>query len=94
MQQKWNQNFDGEPMTDIPQKFLNAGCDVYMVMQGIENEIDGYISQFERACRQTAVFVTGGNGVRFVQHREVLRNDALVEIGLNRILLHHLRGAR
>ena len=30
---KWNQNFDGEPMTDIPQKFLNAGCDVYMVMQ-------------------------------------------------------------
>ena len=31
MQQKWNQNFDpGEPMTDIPQKFLNAGCDVYM----------------------------------------------------------------
>ena len=23
MQQKWNQNFDGEPMTDIPQKFLN-----------------------------------------------------------------------
>ena len=33
MQQKWNQNFDGEPMTDIPQKFLNAGCDVYMVMQ-------------------------------------------------------------
>jgi len=31
MQQKWNQNFDGEPMTDIPQKFLNAGCDVYMV---------------------------------------------------------------
>ena len=33
MQQKWNQNFDGEPMPDIPQKFLNAGCDVYMVMQ-------------------------------------------------------------
>ena len=33
MQQKWNQNFDGEPITDIPQKFLNAGCDVYMVMQ-------------------------------------------------------------
>ena len=33
MQQKWNQNFDGEPMTDIPQKFLNAGCDVYMVMR-------------------------------------------------------------
>ena len=33
MQQKWNQNFDGEPMTDIPQKFLNAGGDVYMVMQ-------------------------------------------------------------
>ena len=33
MQQKWNQNFDGEPVTDIPQKFLNAGCDVYMVMQ-------------------------------------------------------------
>jgi len=33
MQQKWNQNFDGEPMADIPQKFLNAGCDVYMVMQ-------------------------------------------------------------
>ena len=33
MQQKWDQNFDGEPMTDIPQKFLNAGCDVYMVMQ-------------------------------------------------------------
>ena len=33
MQQKWNQNFDGEPMTDIPQKFLNAWCDVYMVMQ-------------------------------------------------------------
>ena len=33
MQQKWNQNFDDEPMTDIPQKFLNAGCDVYMVMQ-------------------------------------------------------------
>ena len=31
MQQKWNQNFDGEPMTDIPQKFLNAGCDVYTV---------------------------------------------------------------
>ena len=33
MQQKWDQNFDGEPMTDIPQKFLNAGCDVYMVIQ-------------------------------------------------------------
>ena len=33
MQQKWNQNFDDEPMTDIPQKFLSAGCDVYMVMQ-------------------------------------------------------------
>ena len=35
MQQKWNQNFDGEPMTDIPQKFLSAGCDVYMVMQPV-----------------------------------------------------------
>ena len=57
-------------------------------------EIGTDMSKFERACRQTAVFVTGGNGVRFVQHREVLRNDALVEIGLNRILLHHLRGAR
>ena len=22
MQQKWNQSFDGEPMMDIPQKFL------------------------------------------------------------------------
>ena len=33
MQQKCNQNFDGELMPDIPQKFLNAGCDVYMVMQ-------------------------------------------------------------
>lgn len=33
MPQKWNQNLDGEPITDIPQKFLNAGCDVYMVMQ-------------------------------------------------------------
>ena len=33
MQQKWNRNFDGEPMTDIPQRFLDEGCDVYMVMQ-------------------------------------------------------------
>ena len=40
MQQKWNQNFDGEPITDIPQKFLNAGCDVYMVMQLRSGELD------------------------------------------------------
>ena len=33
MQKKWNQNVDGEAITDIQQKFLNAGCDVYMVMQ-------------------------------------------------------------
>ena len=35
MQQKWNQNFDGEPMTDIPQKFLNAGCDVYTYISNL-----------------------------------------------------------
>ena len=40
MQQKWNQNFDGEPMTDIPQRFLNAGCDVYMVI--LKNALDLY----------------------------------------------------
>ena len=32
MQQKWNQNFDGEPMTDIAQKVLNSGCDVCRVI--------------------------------------------------------------
>ena len=42
MQQKWNQNFDGEPMTDIPQKFLNAGCDVYMVMQLRQEQIRAF----------------------------------------------------
>ena len=34
MQQKWNQNFDDEPMTDIPQNVSERqGVDVYMVMQ-------------------------------------------------------------
>ena len=46
MQQKWNQNFDGEPMTDIPQKFLNAGCNVYMVMQLRHDE-----KIFDERCR-------------------------------------------
>ena len=52
MQQKWNQNFDGEPMTDIPQKFLNAGCDVYMVMQLRHDEkiFDERSGTFERTA--------------------------------------------
>ena len=44
MQQKWNQNFDGELMPDIPQKFLNAGCDVYSVSDVIALKRNGEVS--------------------------------------------------
>ena len=30
MQQKWNQNFDGEPMTDIPQKFAERRAAMFI----------------------------------------------------------------
>ena len=61
MQQKWNQNFDGEPMTDIPQKFLNAGCDVYMVMQlrhdeKILDERFASIQKLKPIVRSTAAY--------------------------------------
>ena len=47
MQQKWNQNFDGELMPDIPQKFLNAGCDVYIKLQKLLlMKLDGRNSDF------------------------------------------------
>ena len=53
MQQKWNRNFDGEPMTDIPQKFLNAGCDVYMVALREEGRLIGYYEKHEYRNAET-----------------------------------------
>ena len=47
MQQKWNQNFDGEPMADIPQKFLNAeraedfGADVSLASTASFSNVEG-----------------------------------------------------
>lgn len=59
------------------------------VLMGLEYEIEGYIRSFHHAHPEGRVFVTGGNGFRFAGELEVERNDALVEIGLNRILLHN-----
>ena len=59
------------------------------VWQGIQYEIDGYISRFRAAHPQGAVFITGGNGRRFASDPGVICHHALVETGLNRILQHH-----
>ena len=59
------------------------------VLMGLEYEIEGYIRSFHRAHPDGRVFVTGGNGYRFAGELEVDRNDALVETGLNRILLYN-----
>lgn len=59
------------------------------VWQGIQYEIDGYISRFRATHPGAAVFLTGGNGRRFTTDAEVICHNALVETGLNRILQHH-----
>lgn len=61
------------------------------VIRGMDYEIKGYIRIFKDAHPDGSVFVTGGNGHRFAQELEVERNDALVEIGLNRILEYQTR---
>lgn len=62
------------------------------VIRGMEFEIKGYIRSFRQHHPDGSVFVTGGNGHRFAQGIDgVERNDALVEIGLNRILDHQTR---
>lgn len=72
-----------------------VGCDTQTsirsgVITGMEYEIEGYIRHFRHTCPGGRVFMTGGNGYRFAREMEVERNDALVEIGLNRILRHNL----
>lgn len=56
------------------------------VINGIENEIEGYIRNFCREQKNPKIFITGGNSFRFLQNFEIIRNEALVETGLNTIL--------
>ena len=60
------------------------------VLNGIEHEIEGYIRSFCSAHPDPKIFITGGNSFRFLQDFEIIRNDALVEIGLNKILNYNL----
>lgn len=59
------------------------------IITGLEFEISGYIRHFIGTHPDGRVFLTGGNGHRFAQKLPSERNDALVETGLNAILLHH-----
>lgn len=59
------------------------------VITGMEYEIRGFIRIFLHRNPNGCVFLTGGNGYRFAQEVEAERSDALVEIGLNRILLYN-----
>ena len=60
------------------------------VINGIENEIEGYVRKFNREYPDNRIFITGGNSFRFLQDYEIIRNDALVEIGLNKILNYNI----
>lgn len=60
------------------------------VINGIENEIEGYIRKFCDKETDARIFITGGNSFRFLQDFEVIRNEALVEIGLNKILNYNI----
>lgn len=60
------------------------------VINGIESEIKGYIRSFLYNHPDGHIFMTGGNGFRFVKELEIERNNTLVEIGLNRILTHNM----
>lgn len=64
------------------QTALRAGA-----IRGMDFEIAGYIHDFVRHHPRGEVFLTGGNAHRFVQGFKITREPALVEIGLNRILL-------
>lgn len=56
------------------------------VIDGMESEIKGFIRMFLHRNPGGRIFITGGNGYRFATEVEAERSDALVEIGLNRIL--------
>lgn len=60
------------------------------VINGIEHEIEGYIRKFRDKEPDSRIFITGGNSFRFLQDLEVIRNEALVEIGLNKILNYNI----
>lgn len=59
------------------------------VMLGLEHEVRGFIRSFKNHHADGCVFITGGNGYRFAREVEAERSDALVEIGLNAILLYN-----
>lgn len=60
------------------------------VMTGTEWEIEGCIRAFRKEFPDAPVFLTGGNARKFCHGIPVERQEALVETGLNEILLHHL----
>ena len=60
------------------------------VLNGIEHEIEGYVRTFCQEHADNLIFITGGNSFRFLQDFEIIRNDALVEIGLNKILNYNI----
>lgn len=59
------------------------------VLHGMQLEIKGYVDEFLHSQPDGHIFFTGGNAFRF-DIPQAERHDALVETGLNRILLHNL----
>ncbi len=59
------------------------------VVTGMRMEIEGCVRAFLSAHEEGAVFLTGGNGIRFASDR-VRHHETLVEAGLDRILQHNL----
>lgn len=57
-------------------------------IRGADLEVQGYISRFLSDQPDGRVFLTGGNAYRLARHTAAERCEALVEIGLNRILEH------
>ncbi len=58
------------------------------VMQGIVNEIEGYIESFSKKNREISTIFTGGDAKRFVKRikNAIFADCELVVCGLNRIL--------
>jgi len=60
------------------------------VIRGMHQEINGFIRAFLLEHPAGRIFLTGGNAYRFAPEREEVQLcEALVEIGLNRILLYN-----
>lgn len=84
------------PLVKTEGDMPNVGYDTQTALRvgtfsGLFYEIEGYVTNFYKKHSQGHVFLTGGNASRFAQYMQAEQCDALVEIGINQILLYNKR---